>query len=80
MYVVPTRSMTAELILGHDFLKSVEVIIQRGRIEIKRPSIRDADTSTHEKTATDTDDQCNNKETFQELAAINCVVAEEITV
>ena len=34
-YVVPTHFMTAELILGRDFLKDIEIIIKKGRFEVK---------------------------------------------
>lgn len=38
VYVIPTNSITAELILGYNFLQSTEVIIRKGQIKIKQLS------------------------------------------
>lgn len=67
IYVVSTNSMTAELILGYNFLRNTEIIIRKGQIEIKQLPEGKVDTASEKLT-------CNKKKDPE------CIILEEAIV
>lgn len=78
--VIPTSAMTPDVLLGRDFLCQTEVIIQKGRIEVK-PTNDDVIDGQHQELSPSTvQDGRNDLEEYEGLAAISCFTVDEINV
>jgi len=80
MFIVPTSAMTPDILLGKDFLCRTEVIIQKGRIEVK-PANDNITTGQYQGLCSSAyQDERNDLTGCEELAAINCITMDEIDV
>jgi len=73
VYVVPTRSMTTQLILGRDFLANTDVTIRKGRIEIRRLSAEEVNVANDEK-----NDCCRNYRATRRPDRIQGIVCHQL--
>lgn len=80
MLVVPTSTMTPDILLGRDFLCRTEVIIQKGRIEVK-PANGSVTPGQHQELYPSAyQDKRNDLTEYEGLAAINCITMDEIDI
>lgn len=77
VFVVPTYAMVPDLILGRDFLRHARVVILDGKTEIEPRNI--GGTVIQDQKQQMQDDQ-SNFAGYKEIAAINCIAADELDV
>jgi len=75
-FVVPTNSMTSELILGRDFLEDTEVVIKRGQIEVRRLPVEEYATETTKPDAMEKED--SESQGFDVLTVMPRITVNEI--